>query len=88
MVKISELTDIVRMATPVLYRTTYTATAVLLHDSIPREAKRIEFCVERTAVGPHHIRARFLDDIDYPLVPAISALNAHISKLHEDGELP
>ncbi len=83
-----ELTDIVRKANPVVYRKTYTATAVISHGARQPESKRIEFSIEHTAVGPLQIRAKFIDDIDYPLAPAISALSTHISNLQRDGELP
>lgn len=88
MVKISSLTDIVRTSSVVLYREMYTATAVLSHNATLHEPKRVEFTIERRALGPHHIHAAFLDDIDCPLAPAIAALSSHIGKLHQDGELP
>lgn len=86
--KVVELTNVVRRDTPLLYRRTFTATAVLALGGTRSEEKRIEFVLEHSPLGPVTVRVRLLDDLDYPLVPAISALKAHINKLDESGALP
>lgn len=86
--KVVELTNVVRRDTPLLYRRTFTATAILTHGATGPEAKRIEFVLEHSPLGPVNVNVKLLDDIDYPLVPALSALKDHINKLDQSGALP
>lgn len=86
--QVVELTDVVRRETPLHYRRTFTATAMLSRGAFEPEPKRIEFVLEQSPLGSIDVRVTLLDDIDYPLVPAIAAIKAHIRELHEDGDLP
>ncbi len=86
--KVVDLTNISRRETPLMYRRTYTATAVLAHGGAQRTSGRVEFVLEHSPLGAVDIRVRFLDSIDCPVVPATSALRSHISKLEQSGELP
>lgn len=86
--KVVELTDVVRRETPLHYRRTFSATALLRRGESRPEPKRIEFVLEQSPLGSMDVRVTLLDEIDYPLVPAIAAIKAHIRKLHEDGDLP
>jgi len=83
-----ELTNLVRKESPLLYRRTYTATAVLSHPSATEDSRRIEFVLEHSPLGPVHIRVKFLDEPDTPVVPVIEALESRIRELEERGELP
>lgn len=47
----------------------------------------VEFTLEQDAAGRVSIAARFLDSIDYPLVPALRALKHHVSRLYDEGLL-
>ena len=86
--KVVELTDIVQRETPLQYRRTFTATAHICRGESEPESKRVEFVLEHSPLGSVDVRVRLLDDVDYPLVPTISAIKAHVHQLHEDGELP
>jgi hypothetical protein len=86
--RVVELTNVVERETPLLYRRTFTATAVLAKKNDEQEATRIEFVLEHSPLGPITVKVKLLDDIDYPLVPVISAIRAHIHKLEESGALP
>lgn len=83
-----ELTNLVRRESPLLYRRTYTATAVLSHARATEDPRRIEFVVEHSPLGPVQIRIKFLDEPDFPLVPAIGNLEKHIRGLEDRGALP
>jgi len=85
--KVVEITDIERRESPLLYRRTFTATAVLSTRNGPDERKRIEFTLEHAPLGPVQVRVAFLEEIDYPLVPALAAIKEHVRKLEENGEL-
>lgn len=86
--KIVELISLARRESPLLYRRTYTATAVLAHASAAEDRQRIEFVLEHSPLGPVDIRVKFLDKPDFPLVPAIAELEDHIRQLEQRGELP
>lgn len=86
--KVVELTNISRRETPLLYRRTYTATAVLAHGATHLSSGRVEFVLEHSPLGALDIRVRFLDELDCPVLPATSAVRSHISKLEQSGELP
>ncbi|MFW6313643.1 MAG: hypothetical protein ACOC2N_07145, partial [Spirochaetota bacterium] len=68
--EVVELTNLVRRESPLLYRRTYTATAVLLHAPAVRHSVPIEFVLEHSPIGPVQIRVKFLDVPDFPPVPA------------------
>lgn len=85
--KVVELTDIVRRETPLHYRRTFTATALLSRGESTPQAKRIEFVLEQSPLGATDVRVTLLDELDYPLVPAIAAIKSHIRALHENGDL-
>jgi hypothetical protein len=86
--KVVELTNVVRKETPLHYRRTFTATAVLRRGAGESDARRIEFVLEQSPFGSIDVRVKLLDDIDYPLAPAIAALKEHIQKLDDGGALP
>lgn len=86
--RVVELTNLVKRETPLHYRRTFTATAVLKHGVGEPEAKRIEFVLEHSPFGAINVRVKLLDDLDYPLVPALSALREYIKRLDANGTLP
>ena len=86
--KVVELINVVRRETPLHYRRTYTATAVLAHSRANADTKRIEFVLEHSPLGPVDVRVKFLDEVNYPLLPALRVLKEHISRLETNGELP
>ncbi|MFP4113346.1 MAG: hypothetical protein ACOC2Y_04360 [Spirochaetota bacterium] len=86
--KVVELTNVVQRETPLHYRRTFTATAVFSRNHSRQESSRVEFVLEHSPLGSVGVKVKILDEIDYPLVPAISALKAHIAKLEQSGNLP
>lgn len=86
--KVLQLTNVARRDTPLLYRRTFTARAILSHGGADNVGIRIEFVLEHVPLGPIRISVKLLDDLDYPIVPVVAALKAHILKLDEHGELP
>ena len=85
--QVQELQDVVRRDIPISYRRSFTATALMGNDT-GTEPKRIEFVLEQSPLGSISVRVKFLEDIDYPLVPALAALKAHIEQMDREGLLP
>ena len=86
--KVVELTDVSRRETPLYYRRAFTATAMLEHGSARPMAKKVEFVLEHSPLGPINITVKMLDDLDYPLLPAIQAIKEHVQDLELSGRLP
>ncbi len=86
--QVQELLDISRRDTPISYRRSFTAIAVLGSNTTSHEKKKIEFVLEQSPLGSISVRVKFLEEIDYPLVPALSALKEHIEHLDHQGLLP
>jgi hypothetical protein len=85
--KIVDLTDLKRREAPVLYRKVYDAVAVmeLMAETL---SAAIEFVVEHKPLGGVDIRVTMTDDVDYPIIPIISALKNHIQDMYDKGSLP
>ena len=83
---VSKLVDIERKESHIYYMQDFTATMV--YSVVGKEKKgRISFCVEHKPTGEMVISVRFIDDIDYPLLPVIIDLKTTIKKLIETNEL-
>jgi protein-tyrosine phosphatase len=85
--KIIEIKDIERKDIPLHYRNEYTGKLVYVNTGNQHSEKRLEFTVERSPVGTPTISVQILDDIDYPLVPAIRSVKSHILQLDKEGKL-
>lgn len=87
--RVKELQNVARRETPIEYRRTFTATAVLEtpHHAAPSPT-RIEFVIEISPMGDRSVRVKLLDEIEFPLVPALEALKEHITVLERAGDLP
>ena len=70
------------------YRRAFTATAVLEHGALPTFSKKVEFVLEHSPLGPMNVSVQLLEDIDYPVLPAIQAIRAHVEELESAGRLP
>ncbi|MFP4330087.1 MAG: hypothetical protein ACOC28_01740 [Alkalispirochaetaceae bacterium] len=86
--EVLSIDDIERKALAVSYRRAYHGTAVLKVGQNPKNSKRIEFTLEQSPMGTHEVHVSFLEDADFPLVPAIRALKSYIEALHAEGSLP
>jgi len=64
----------------------YDATAVLEVLGVPRETK-IEILLEHSPLGGVDLKVTMLDDISYPLLPALRAIRTSVSGMYERGEL-
>ncbi len=84
---VTKIANIAKKASPILYRRTYTAEAHVAPRPGHELPSTVEFTLEQDAAGHVTIAARFIDAIDYPLVPALRALKRHISALYDQGQL-
>ena len=83
---VSKLVDIERKESHIYYMQDFTATMV--YSIVGREKKgRIAFSIEHKPTGEMAITVRFIDDVDYPLLPLIIDLKTTIKKLIETNEL-
>jgi hypothetical protein len=85
---VKRLLGIERKDTPISYRRTFTAQAILEGNGSEPDSGRIEFVLEHQPLGDMSIRVKFLDEVGYPTAPAISALEEHILELERNGQLP
>ena len=86
--EVISIDDIERKPLAVSYRRAYEGTAVLKIGEVPKNTKRIEFTLEQSPMGKHEVHVSFLEDADFPLVPAIRALRQYIEQLQREGDLP
>ena len=86
--EVISIDDIERKPLAVSYRRAYEGTAVLKIGEVPKNTKRIEFTLEQSPMGKHEVYVSFLEDADFPLVPAIRALRQYIEQLQREGDLP
>ena len=86
--EVLSIDDIERKPLAVSYRRAYHGTAVLKIGQVPKNTKRIEFTLEQSPMGKYEVHVSFLEEADFPLVPAVRALKEYIEKLHTDGVLP
>ena len=83
---VSKLVDIERKESHIYYMQDFTATMV--YSIVGREKKgRIAFSIEHKPTGEMAITVRFIDDVDYPLLPLIIDLKTTIKNLIETNEL-
>jgi hypothetical protein len=86
--EVLSIDDIERKPLAVSYRRAYEGTAVLKIGEVPKNTKRIEFTLEQSPMGKHEVHVSFIEEADFPLVPAIRALRDYIEKLNSEGNLP
>lgn len=86
--EVVSIDDIERVPLAVSYRRAYNGTAVLKVGQVPKNTKRIEFTLEQSPMGMHEVHVSFLEEADFPLVPAIRALKEYIQNLNQTGDLP
>ena len=85
--KILEITDIARKENFIYYRREFTGKAS--YDLPGRKTDgHIEFTIETTPLGKKDIHIRLVDPVDYPVLPVMQNLKAHILLLDSEGKLP
>ena len=85
--KILEIRNLVKKDLPLHYRNEFSCSVVYEAVSRKQEEKRVEFSVERDALGKVDIRVSIIDEIDYPLVPAMNSLKSYFLDLDKKGQL-
>jgi hypothetical protein len=81
------LDDIVRKETFIYYRREFTARAKLDLPGKPHSGS-IEFSIETEPTGKKDIIVKFVDSVDYPLLPVVTRLKQYILDLDKEGRLP
>ena len=86
--KVLEIRNIEKKDIPLHYRNEYSGNAVLEYGphKVPEE-KPVEFVLEKSASGEVEVRVQLLEQINYPLLPAIRLLKSHILELDREGKL-
>ena len=82
---VTSIQNISLRESPIQYRRVYTADAVLAHVGAEEERLSIEFTVEDTAHSGKVVTVHFLDEPDYPLVPAMKAVRTRLESLETEG---
>jgi len=85
--KIISIKDMIRKDVPIYYRKLFTGVAVIELNKGP-EDYRIDFSIEYKPTGHKDITIKFIDTIDYPLVPVNKELKTYIEELENAGGLP
>ncbi len=85
--KLTRVDDITRKPVALHYRNEYAANAVFGLTDGKSLVRRIEFIVEMNPLGAKDIRVKFLDPIDYPLIPILKSLKDEIRSLDRKGVL-
>ena len=83
-----EIRNITRKDAPVLYRRSFNGEAVMKYDEATVRAWRIAFVLEHTPTDGVQVQAEFVDQPDYPLVPAIRMVKDYVLQLDKKGMLP
>ncbi len=84
-----ELSDIVRHGSPILYRRSYNATAVVKHVAAAgTQSVALRFTIEQTATGKPEVTVDIQGPLDYPVLPAKRVLSEHILQMDVQGMLP
>jgi hypothetical protein len=85
--KILDITAITRKETCIYYRREFVGIAS--YDLPGRKTDgHIEFTIETTPLGKKDITVKLVDPVDYPVIPIMQTLKAHILSLDTEGKLP
>ncbi len=85
--KVIEIKNLKKKEIPLHYRNEYSASVVFETNKQIKLEKRCEFILERSAIGSIDISVNLLDDLEYPLIPAIRTLKQYILNLDKEGKL-
>jgi len=85
--KIIDISDLKKKESPLHYRKEYlgTITMDIMQQTI---SSPLSFTIEHKPMGPEEIKIDIQEELDYPMLPVISAVKQHIRKLMEKGALP
>jgi hypothetical protein len=85
---VESLENVELQDSPIQYRRQYTAIANLSFRENNSERALIAFSLEHTPYGSVEVTVSVKDDVNWPLVPLLRALKAHIRDLEQRGLLP
>ncbi|GMO25596.1 MAG: hypothetical protein Pg6A_12940 [Termitinemataceae bacterium] len=85
--KVVDITHITRKENAVYYSRYFSAKAVLELRTNTTEVP-IEFSIETSPLSEKNVVIKFLEQVDYPLVPVINAAKAVILAKDNEGALP
>lgn len=85
--RVVELRDVQRKDSLISYRRSYTAEAIIETLASRRFSQRVVFTIEEDALGQRDVSVKLLGDIEYPLLPVLSALKDHVGTLDRSGKL-
>lgn len=83
--KVLAVKDVVRQNLAVDYIRKYDAKAVLEIMGSPQETK-IEIMLEHSPLGGVDLQVKLLEDLSYPLLPALRAIKTSVNGMYERGE--
>jgi len=86
--KVLAINNLVKRDLLVYYRREFSASALIEFPGRSPMEKNVSFSLEHAPTGETHVKASFLDDIDYPLVPAMRHLQSYILDMEKKGLLP
>ncbi|MFP4363933.1 MAG: hypothetical protein ACLFR1_08685 [Spirochaetia bacterium] len=86
--RILEMKNLTKKDLPLHYRKEFLGQAVFETMEKKKVEKRIEFSLEHSPTGKIDVKVKLLEDLDYPLVPALNRLKDYIYKLEQKGKLP
>ena len=86
--QVAKIADITRVPLPIDYRRMYRGRAhVQVGQQLVNPAE-IEFVLELSPFGSQNVTVSFLDQTDYPIIPALRIIKEHIKSLDRSGGLP
>ncbi len=85
--RIIEIKNILKKDIPLHYRNEFSGSIVYETINSKPEEKKVEFILERSASGKIDVNINLLEEIDYPLIPAIRTLKEYILDLDKKGKL-
>ena len=85
--RILDITNIAKKDSPISYREVFSGSVVYETATNEQNERKMEFTLERNAMGAVEIQIDLKEAIDYPLVPAIKSLKDYIATLEKEGKL-
>jgi len=85
--QIIEIKNLVKKDVPLHYRNEFSGSVVYNTVQKKNLEKRIEFTLEKNALGSIDIDIKILDDLDYPLIPALKTIKTYLFDLNDKGKL-
>lgn len=82
------LRNVERIESAVHYLRKFRGQAILSYLHVESDARKVEFEVEHQPLGGITIRVRFLENVDYPLVPLIRLVREEVERMEKARQLP